>query len=80
MTLGDHAPRGTRRVVHCSDMGSHFGRGTWLFGDPTTRFSHCAPFAPVKPTRFRRLADGAIVCWMTSSGRLCASWSVDEGG
>ena len=34
MTLGSYTPRGTRRVVHCSDMGSHFGTGTWLFGDP----------------------------------------------
>ena len=25
-----------RRVIHTSDPGSHFGRGTWLFGDPAT--------------------------------------------
>ena len=36
MKLGTEVPRGTRRVVHCSDMGSHFTSGTWLFGDPTT--------------------------------------------
>ena len=27
-------PRGSRRLIHTSDMGSHFGRGTFLFGDP----------------------------------------------
>ena len=28
------APRGRRRLIHTSDMGSHFGKGTFLFGDP----------------------------------------------
>lgn len=27
-------PRGSRRLIHTSDMGSHFGTGTFLFGDP----------------------------------------------
>ncbi len=36
MELGTLGPRGTRRIIHCSDMGSHFGQGDWLFGDPTT--------------------------------------------
>ncbi len=31
---GTGVPRGRRRLIHTSDMGSHFGQGTWLFGDP----------------------------------------------
>ncbi len=36
MISGTESPRGARRVIHTSDLGSHFGEGTWLFGDPTT--------------------------------------------
>lgn len=42
-------------------------------------FSHCAPFAPLKPSRFALLNDGTVVIWMTSHGRLRASWSTDDG-
>ena len=34
MTLGTQTPRGSRRVIHTSDGGSYFGRGTWLFSNP----------------------------------------------
>jgi len=54
-------------IFHSEDEGR-----TW-------RFSHCAPFAPLKPSRFACLRDGAIVIWMTSHGRLRASWSTDNG-
>jgi len=45
----------------------------------TWEFSHFAPFAPLKPSRFALLDDGAVVVWMTSHGRLRASWSTDNG-
>ena len=45
----------------------------------TWEFSHCAPFAPLKPSRLVVLSDGTLVCWMTSSGKLCASFSCDGG-
>lgn len=35
MKVGASSPRGSRRVVHTSDMGSHFGEGDWMFKDPT---------------------------------------------
>jgi hypothetical protein len=43
------------------------------------RFSHHAPFAPLKAHRTAVLGDGTVVCWMTSHGTLRASWSVDDG-
>ena len=42
-------------------------------------YSHCAPFAPFKAHRTATLADGTVVCWMTSHGKLRASWSRDGG-
>jgi ectoine hydroxylase-related dioxygenase (phytanoyl-CoA dioxygenase family) len=38
-------------------------------------FSHCAPFAPLKPSRLAVLTDGTVVCWMTANGKLSASFS-----
>ena len=43
------------------------------------RYSHKAPLAPLKAHRTATLADGTIVCWMTSHENLCASWSTDDG-
>ncbi len=45
----------------------------------TWEFSHCAPFAPLKPSRLVVLSDGTLVCWMTSNGKLSASFSCDGG-
>lgn len=42
-------------------------------------FSHCAPFAPLKPSRLVVLSDGTVVCWMTANGKLSASFSCDRG-
>lgn len=54
-------------IFYSEDNGAHW------------RFSHHAPFAPLKPTRFALLRDGVVVCWMTSRGTLRASWSTDGG-
>jgi len=41
--------------------------------------SHLAPLAPLKAHRTAVLADGTVVCWMTSHGKLRVSWSTDAG-
>ena len=48
-------------------------------GGQSWHLSHQAPFAPLKAHRTSVLADGTVVCWMTSNGVLRVSWSTDEG-
>ena len=45
----------------------------------TWALSHHAPFEPIKPSRMVTLKDGTVVIWMTSHGKLRASWSTDSG-
>ena len=48
-------------------------------GGQSWQLSHQAPFAPLKAHRTSVLADGTVVCWMTSNGVLRVSWSTDGG-
>ena len=48
-------------------------------GGQSWQLSHQAPFAPLKAHRTSVLADGTVVCWMTSNGKLRVSWRTDCG-
>ncbi len=62
-------------------MLSRLDAAVWYSADDgyTWQLSHHAPFAPLKAHRTAVLADGTVVCWMTSNGVLRVSWSQDGG-